>query len=142
MQATLDQFAARAVTRLGEGFRCSVMLRRGSRLDQVASNDPGAAACDQVEVREGSGPCVTAIDQLHAVVVDDLDTDTRWPTWNQAARDQGFRSFLALPGYVDETTTVALNAYSARPATWTSHDVVQVDLYVQELAAALHHAST
>jgi GAF domain-containing protein len=134
VQKILDAFAAAALARTGVPA-CSVIVRTGDRFDQVASSDPGAAACDQVEVRDGAGPCLEAIRQLAGVVIDDLDADTRWPLWNRAARDHGYQSFLALPGYVSEHTTVALNAYSERPAAWSRGDVVRIDLYVQELAA-------
>lgn len=138
MQATLDKFAARATIELGVTTHCSLILRTPSSADQVASNDFRAAACDQLEARDGRGPCITAIEQLSSVVVDDLETDRRWPEWNQAARSFGFRAFIALPGYVDEGTTVALNAYSEEPTSWQRPQIIRLDQYVQQLAATLH----
>ncbi|GGC00181.1 GAF domain-containing protein [Cellulomonas carbonis] len=137
VQTTLDQYAAGAGARLGADVPCSLMVRRDGVVRQVASNDDRAAACDRVEERDGSGPCITAIEELSSVVVEDLDTDERWPAWNRTARSFGFRTFVALPGYVDEATTVALNAYGEGPALWDPDDIVRMDLYVQELAAAL-----
>jgi hypothetical protein len=138
VQTTLDQFASEASAQLGFPTHCSLMLRTSTSVDQVASNDARAAACDQVEAREGAGPCISAMEQLSSIVIEDLDADDRWPEWNQAARSLGFRSFIALPGYVDEGTTVALNAYSERTATWRRDQIVQLDQYVQRLAATLH----
>lgn len=136
MQKILDAFAAAALARTGVPA-CSVIVRSGDRFDQVASSDPAAAACDQIEVDDDAGPCIEAIRQLAGVVVDDLDDDARWPRWNRTARHHGYRSVVALPGYVDERTTVALNAYSDLPAAWARDDVIRIDLYVQELAAML-----
>jgi hypothetical protein len=137
MQATLDRYAAGAVARLGPGTFCSLTISAGETVSQVASNDDRAAACDRVEIRERAGPCLTAMGQLYSVVIDDLQADDRWPRWNQAAQASGFRSFVALPGYVDEDTTVAVNAYSEGTHTWTAHGLVAMDLYVQELAGEL-----
>ena len=139
MQATLDRFASEAVARLGAGTFCSLTISASGAVSQVASNDDRAKACDRVEVRDQTGPCLTAMAQLSSVVIDDLQTDERWSRWNQAALSRGFRSLVALPGYVDETTTVALNAYSEGTGTWTAQGLVAMDLYVQELAAELRH---
>ncbi|WP_168217020.1 GAF domain-containing protein [Cellulomonas sp. Y8] len=141
MHEILDAFAVAAPSRTGVPA-CSVILRTGDRFDQVASSDPAAAACDQLEVDDGAGPCLEAIRQLSSVVVDDLDVDRRWPRWNRRARVHGYRSFVALPGYVDEVTTVALNAYSRLPAAWTRDEVIRIDLYVQELATTLREQGT
>ncbi|WP_454048699.1 GAF domain-containing protein [Cellulomonas sp. Marseille-Q8402] len=142
MQATLDRYAAGASDQLGFAISCSLMLRTGSAIDQVASNDPSAAACDQVEAREGAGPCISAIEQLSSILIEDLDAEDRWPQWQEAARSSGFRSFIALPGYVDERTTVALNVYSREPDAWHRDRIVGLDQYVQELAAMLHAATS
>lgn len=141
MHEILDAFADAAPARTGVPA-CSVILRTGDRFDQVASSDPAAAACDQLEVDDGAGPCLEAIRRLSSVVVDDLDGDARWPRWNRRARGHGYRSFIALPGYVDETTTVALNAYSRLPTAWTRDDVIRIDRYVQELATTLREQGT
>ncbi|GIG34728.1 GAF domain-containing protein [Cellulomonas pakistanensis] len=141
MQKILDAFADAAPARTGVPA-CSVIVRSGGRFDQVASSDPAAAACDQLEVDDGSGPCLEAIRELRSVVVDDLDVDARWPRWNRLARGHGYRSFVALPGFVDEITTVALNAYSGLPAAWTRDEVIRIDLCVQELATALREQGT
>lgn len=143
MQTTLDQYTQGAADRLGVGTFCSVTISDGGSLSQVASNDPRAEACDQVEVREGAGPCIQAMDQLHGVLVEDIETDHRWPSWRQAALDNGFRTAVALPGYVDDDVTVAMNAYSeqAQPR-WTAQQLVGIDAYVQEFAAALREGST
>jgi len=94
-------------------------------VDQVASNDPRAAACGRVEVRLRTRPCLTAIEQLSSIILDDLDLDSddRWPEWKQVARSFGFSSFLALPGYVYDTTTVALNVYGQHPGSWRRQEI-------------------
>jgi GAF domain-containing protein len=137
MSSPLDRYAHEAADRLGGPVFCSLTLSERGSLHQVASSDPRAAACDQVETRDGEGPCILAMDQLRSVLLDDLDAGTRWPGWRQVARDHGFRSFVAFPAYVDDDLTVALNVYSEELATWTEAELVAMDVYVQRLAGEL-----
>lgn len=137
MSSLLDRYAQGAAESLGGRTVCSLMISERGRLRQVASNDPRAAACDRVETRDGTGPCVVAMNQLSSVLVDDLDGDERWPTWRRAALDNGFRSFVAFPAYVDDDVTVAANVYSEDLGTWSVAELLAMDTYVQRLADAV-----
>ncbi len=137
MRSTLDDFAHRAADRMGQDAYCSVTMDDESALAQVASSDPRAAAVDEVETRTGEGPCILAMKQLSAVLVEDIDSDTRWPAWRQAALIAGFRSAAALPGYVTDTVTVAFNMYSEDLDVWGSRTYLDMDTYVQDLATAM-----
>ncbi len=140
MPSVLDSYAQGAAERLGGRTVCSLTTIDSGSLFQVASNDPRAAACDQLETREGAGPCITAMARLYSVLIEDVDTATQWPNWRRAALDNGFRSFVALPAYVHDDLTVGVNVYSEDPYMWTAAELVAVDAYVQELADAMRNA--
>jgi hypothetical protein len=135
----LDRYAQGAAERLGPGTFCSITMREGESLLQVGSNDARAAACDRVEVQVGDGPCIVAMEQLFGVVVTDIADDDRWPAWAAAALGNGFRSVVALPAFVDEDTTVALNMYAEQVDAWDVRVLVGMDGYVQEVADAVRH---
>ena len=137
MRSTLDDFAHRAADRMGRNTFCSVTMDDESTVQQVASSDPRAAAVDQVETRTGEGPCIVAMKQLSAVLVEDIDLDSRWPIWRQAALTAGFRSAAALPAYVTDTVTVAFNMYSEGLDAWGSRTYLDMDAYVQDLATTM-----
>ena len=130
----LDGYARGAAERLGRRTHCSITLRRGELLEYVGSSDERAERCDAVEVAVGEGPCVTAMVQLSSILVPDLHVDTTWPAWRAAALDIGFRSAAALPAYVDEDTTIALNIYSDLLDPWDRELLTGMDAYVQEIA--------
>ena len=130
----LDSWAKAAADRLGRETHCSITLRRGGLLTYVGSSDERAERCDAVEVRAGAGPCVTAMNQLSGVLVPDLQAETRWPEWREAALAAGFASAAALPAYVDEHTTIALNMYSDLLDPWDRDTLVGMDGYVQQIA--------
>lgn len=134
MRDILERYAHGAAQRLGPDTFCSITLQQHDDLFQVASSDVRAAECDRVETDERRGPCILAMSQLHSVVVGDTQTDDRWPTWQHAALRRGFRSSVALPAYVDDHTTVAVNMYSEQLDTWTRDKLVGMDTYVQEIA--------
>jgi hypothetical protein len=140
MVTVLDQFAQRAADRLVGPTFCSLTLADHGFLRQIASNDPRAAACDRVETLEGDGPCIVAMKRLHSVYVEDIDALDRWPTWRRVAVDNGFRSFVALPAYVTDDVTIAANVYSEALSTWTRAELLAIDRYVQEIAAAVEAA--
>jgi GAF domain len=137
MSSLLEQYAQGAADRLGGPTFCSLTVSDAGRLAQVASSDPRAAACDQIETREHDGPCILAMDQLRSVLLVDIEAEHRWPRWREAALANGFRSFVAFPAYVDEKVTVAANIYSEEPATWSVEELIAMDVYVEELAEAM-----
>ncbi|MBB2925516.1 GAF domain-containing protein [Cellulomonas cellasea] len=134
----LDDYAAGAASRLGQGTHCSITFRRAGSLAYVGSSDERAQHCDAVEVAEGVGPCVTAMEQLSGVLVPNLLLELRWHRWREAATQAGFRSAAALPAYVDPETTVALNLYADVLDPWPGPTLVSIDTYVHEIARAVH----
>ena len=134
MRNILDRYAHGASDRLGPDTCCSITLKERGALMQVGSSDPRAAACDRLETELADGPCIQAMDQLSAVMVSETGHDGRWPAWEAAAVANGFRSMVAMPGYVDDDTTVGVNMYSDRTDGWDAHRLVGMDVYVQEIA--------
>lgn len=133
----LEQYARGAADRLGAEVHCSILLRSHGRLTFVGSSNDRARSCDEVEVRDGEGPCVTALLRMSGVLVPDIRADEQWPAWRQASLAAGFRSAAALPGYVDDETTVALNLYSDVLDPWHRERIVDMDRYVQDVAEAV-----
>jgi GAF domain-containing protein len=130
----LDDFALRAGHHLGRGTHCSISLRHAGEDRLAASSGPRPAGCDEVEFREGAGPCVTAMDDLQVVVVPDLLDDARWPAWNEHARAAGFRSSAAVPANVGEDADIALNLYSDLVDPWDREALIQADTFAQQIA--------
>jgi GAF domain-containing protein len=129
--------ARAAAAELGPDTHCSITLRHRDRLASVGSSDDRAGHCDSVEVRTGQGPCVAAMEQLSGVLVPDLHPETRWPAWRAAALDAGFRSAAALPAYVDDETTIALNLYSDDLDPWDRERLVGMDGVIGRIAEAV-----
>lgn len=130
----LDDFALRAGHHLGRGTHCSISLRHEGEDRLAASSGPRPAGCDEVEFREGAGPCITAMDTLQVVLVPDLLDDDRWTPWNEQARSVGFRSSAAVPANVGEGADIALNLYSELTDPWDRQALLQADTFAQSIA--------
>lgn len=137
MSSRVDAILRDAATRIGSQTSCSVILRHAGGLTRVASSDDRSASCDELEVSERGGPCVLALDQLSGVLVPDLGTDERWPTWRDRAMAVGFHSAAALPAYVGGGAVLALNLYSDLLDPWDGDALVRADAQVHEIAALL-----
>jgi len=130
----LDEFALRASHRLGADTEVSITLRHDGADRLVAASSERAGHCDEVEHREQSGPCITAMDFLQVVLVPDIVEETRWSSWRNAALDAGFRSAAGMPAHVTEGAEIALNLYSEQPNRWDNELLVAADIYAQDVA--------
>ena len=70
MSSILDQYAQGAAERLGGPTFCSLTISEHGSSRQIASNDPRAEACDQIETRDEDGPCIVAMASLHSVYIE------------------------------------------------------------------------
>ncbi|WP_298460960.1 GAF and ANTAR domain-containing protein [uncultured Cellulomonas sp.] len=132
IEAHLDVLAIRASHHLGGGMHCSLILRRQGVNRRVASSSLRSAACDDAENRAGSGPCLTAIDELRTVLVPDVRLEEAWPAWCGQVLASGFRSGAAFPVAVGAGADIAFNLYSEDLDPWDRTTVVHADAYAQQ----------
>ena len=94
---------------VGATFACVYVIDEGSDLMRLAAahNWPEEYArfLGQMRVRLGAGPSGKAASERRAFEVPDLFADQTLSDWHEAARELGFKSFVALPL---ETTTEVL----------------------------------
>ncbi|GAB2499976.1 GAF and ANTAR domain-containing protein [Promicromonospora xylanilytica] len=131
------EFAVRAATLLGRGLEVSITMREHGLAVRAGSNSDAAGRCDRVEALTGVGPCIDAMDQLHAQVVADIGEETRWAAWKQQVVDEGFVSAVAVPALVEPGVAIALNLYARSVDPWTPELLTAADSYAQLTASAV-----
>ncbi|MFS0699541.1 GAF and ANTAR domain-containing protein [Cellulomonas sp. 179-A 4D5 NHS] len=119
------------------GTHAAVTLKRRGVVAGVASSNPRAAACDEVEYGAGEGPCLSSIEESRRVLVSDIAAEVRWPAWCEAARAAGFRSAVALSRKVPGGVEFALNLYSTDVDAWDANALLRAEMYTEELARTL-----
>ena len=81
---------------------------------------------DEWQYELGEGPCREAIRTHRTVLVRDLATDPRWPTWGRTMSEElGIRSSLSFRLFTRaDDGWGALNAYSREPDAFSEDDVL------------------
>jgi transcriptional regulator with GAF, ATPase, and Fis domain len=103
-----------------------VSIRRGKgRIETPARTDPIVDELDGTQYELNEGPCLDAIRVTDTIVIDDTETDSRWPRWGPKAAELGARSVLSVRLATAEQVVGGLNVYS-RSRSAFDDDAVQV----------------
>lgn len=132
----LSGLAAAAVSEAaGDKIECAVTLRLRRRPSTGAGSSQRALDLDHVEQTLGDGPCIRALREMSAVVIDDVSTDPRWPAYNKALAAANVHSSLGVPLEISGESRAALNFFATKPRAFTA------DVYEKALgfAAAAHN---
>lgn len=70
---------------------------------------------DELQMRLGTGPCLTAARKQIVVRMHDIAADTRWPEFCRAAKGCEVGSMLCVPLYVDDQLLGTLSLYGQQP---------------------------
>jgi GAF domain-containing protein len=90
--------------------------------DDRAATDDVPTRVDQLQYRTDQGPSLDAIRDQQTVLVEDLSSEQRWPTFSaHAAELTGVRSMLALRLFTDTDTIGAITSYSRTPAAFDAN---------------------
>lgn len=138
---TMLDAIVRAVTRLAPGTHAGITVaERDGTYKTLAGTDSLVFALDDVQFALDEGPCLTAIQSEHTVIIDDAESEHRWPTFMPCAVELGLRSHLGVPISIDDKAVAGLNIYST---THTRLDVDRLDhvkLFAVQASIALSGA--
>jgi GAF domain-containing protein len=88
----------------------SISLVESTGVRTPGASDNAAVELDLAQYRSDSGPCLQAIREGQTIMVDDLESDKRWPEFAASALNHGFLSSLSVPITFDHTSG-SLNLY-------------------------------
>lgn len=131
----LSGLAAAAVSEAAnDRIECAVTLKLNRRPITAAGSSERAVELDHVEQAMGDGPCVKALREMSAVMIDDVASDPRWPAYNQALAERNVHSTLGVPLEISGDASAALNFFATKPHAFTA------DVYEKAVgfAAAAH----
>jgi GAF domain-containing protein len=116
----LSVMAAAALSReTSSKVECGVTLKRRRRTFTVAGSSPKAVLLDEIEQRIGDGPCIEALRIKAPVLLANMDTDPRWPTYQEALKAEGCRATLGVPLELGEDAAAALNFFAFESGVFT-----------------------
>lgn len=128
----------------------SITLMREDRAWTAAFSGPMGMEADELQYGEGYGPCMDAARTGMPMVITDMTTEDRWPSYAPRVVKRGVRSSLSLPLPFQGATIGALNNYSDEPNAFADTDidlateiaamvgtaVMNADIHAQTSAAA------
>ena len=103
----------------------------------LAGTDPLVFILDDMQFALDEGPGITAIREGHTVIVDDAESEHRWPRFMSIAVQLGLRSHLGMPISVEGRTLGGLNMYSTVPASVDAGRLAHARLLAAQTAIAL-----
>jgi GAF domain-containing protein len=115
---------------------CGVTVLRAGAPASVVASDPGPGALDDLQYGT-DGPAMTAIRCRDLVLVSDLRTESRWPSWTRRARALGVRGVLSAPVDVDDHVLGAINLYAREPGALTVHRQITAMLLAEHAGLLL-----
>ena len=112
LDRVMDKVAALTKKTLGLNGEVSVTIVERGRPSTVASTGSLATDLDERQYQRGYGPCLDSIAGGETLMVEDMDTEQRWPDWARSASSAGAGSSLSIPVPLQREVSAALNIYS------------------------------
>ena len=139
VEDTLQRVVELAVSSVDDCDLAGILVGADQTVVTRAASDPAVIDLDQLQLRDGEGPCLEALAGAGPVYSADLGTDPRYRRFGPAAEAAGIRSALAYRLLVDGADG-ALNLYARLPNAFGSHDRARAAILAALAGTALNAA--
>lgn len=140
LESTLERVAQLARAAIDGCDSAGVTILENSKVSTAAATDDFTLKIDGDQYENREGPCLQALSTQEVVFVDDLASDSRWPSFAQAATRDGLRSALSLPLSVRDQPIGALNLYSKRAGSFADNAQPLGSLFAGQASVAIWNA--
>jgi GAF domain-containing protein len=123
------------------GFASLTLRERRDAPHTVASTSKIADRCDALQYELHEGPCLDAIAEDEAYLIQDVAHDERWPRWGPRAAQAGAGSILSVRMADDAGTLGALNLYAHEPHAFDSDSVDLALVFASHAATAVSNTN-
>lgn len=135
--ATLRTIVAAAVKMLPGISWAGISMIRGKSVTSEAPSDDVARTLDQLQSELGEGPAFDALAEHRSVVLPDLRSESRWPTFIDAATTMGVGCMVSFLLFVDRGSLGALNLYGPDPVEFSDEYITTGEILAQHAAVAI-----
>lgn len=95
-------------------FASVTTVLQGTAVHSAAVVGEPAGHCDRIQERLGEGPCLESAIERKTIRIEDMDRETRWPLFADAASVLGVKSMICFQLYVEGFNFGALNLHATR----------------------------
>ena len=106
----------------------------------LAGTDPLVFVLDELQNDLDEGPGLTAMREGRTVVVDDAESEHRWPRFMSRAVDLGLRSHWGVPISVEDKTLGSVNMYATAHTSVGAGRLAHTRVFAAQAAVALGQA--
>jgi GAF domain-containing protein len=99
-----------------------------------------ALAVDELQYRQGHGPCLAAAAANITVTVPDMAGESRWPDWADDALNAGTYSSVSIGLPLHGSLSGALNVYAGKPHAFDADAVILAETFAGYAAVAMANA--
>jgi GAF domain-containing protein len=119
----------------------SITLIRNDKPFTAAHSGQMALDADELQYQRDYGPCVDAGRSGQLFIIQDMQTDQRWPDYARQTAAHGVGSSLSVPLPFQAATIGALNNYSTRTDAFGADDVAVGEEVASWVAFSVANAS-
>jgi GAF domain-containing protein len=117
-----------------------MLIGKNGRISTPAFSSPVARDSDLAQYESDEGPCLESLREHQTIIIDDLQTELRWPTYREQALHLGVRSMLSIRLFLYEDSMGVLNFYSSRPHAFDRSAELYGEVFAAHAAIALKAA--
>jgi hypothetical protein len=119
-----------------------MLIGKDRTISTPAYSSRVAYESDLAQYETDEGPCLDALRDHAVYLIDDLQTEVRWPEYRARALELGVRSMLSYRLYAKGRTFGALDFYSKRPGVYSPFSKVIGQVFASHAGVALKGAIT
>ncbi len=140
LQTTLAVILQTATTTIAGADFVGINLLRGDVFEPQAVLGEAPLALDELQQRNGVGPCIDASREQQLIRVEEMQTETRWPDYVALASTLEIRAMLCVPLWVDAQRLGSISLYSRTAGAFPLREERVTNLLAVQAAVALAHA--
>jgi len=123
LSESLQQVADLACQTVASADMVGITMLVEGRARTAVFTDDATTEIDSAQYETGSGPCLDAFRHKQVFRIDDMDKDTQWTPFSEAAAARGLASSMSIPLVARHEGVGALNFYSRSQAGFSDDDV-------------------
>jgi hypothetical protein len=133
----LAKFCAEQQAAFSGDVSCGLTVLRASGAPDHGGSDEATRSLEAAQTINREGPGLSAALDESMVLVPDLRTEERWPSFVDAARRQKVLSLLALPVPLEGVASAGMSFYSLRPHGFGREAIVRAHALAADASKGL-----
>jgi GAF domain-containing protein len=120
---TLQRVSELAASAVSGADMVGITMLVDGRARTAVFTDDSMPQIDSSQYETGVGPCLDAFRHQQVFRIEDMEKDSQWPPFSEAAAASGIQSSMSVPLIARHEGVGALNFYSRTPQAFSDGDV-------------------